>query len=336
MVKQKPFVLMAVGLTLATAISLTIGRYPIGIGDVWAFALASVGLHAMPPDRYDLLHNLIVEIRLPRVMAALLIGAALASSGAAFQAIFRNPLVSPGVLGVLGGASFGAALGMLISGNWVLVQSLAFAMALTAVSFGVVIANLLGRGSTIALVLGGIISGALFTAMLSIVKYTADPYNQLPAIVYWLMGSLGSVELHEVGYAAVPILVGVVGLTMSGRALDALSMGDDEARSLGVPVTRVRYAVIAMATLISALSVSLVGMIGWVGLVVPHFARLVVGPLNSVLLPLSAMIGAMFLLFADAIARMLTTAEIPIGIITELLGIPAFMLVLHRARRAWA
>jgi iron complex transport system permease protein len=296
---------------------------------------ARAGLAELAPERLDLLHNLIVEIRLPRVLAAGLIGAALATSGASFQAVFRNPLVSPGILGVLGGAGFGAALGILVSGNLLVVQASAFLMGIAAVGVGVVIANLFGSASMVTLVLGGMISGALFTSALSIVKYVADPYEQLPAIVYWLMGSLGGVELRHVESAAGPILAAVAAMTLAGRALDALSMGDDEARSIGVPVAATRYGVIAAATLASSLCVSLAGMIGWVGLVVPHVARLAIGPTNSRLLPASAMLGAIFLIAADCVARNIAHAEIPIGVVTELLGVPAFILVLGRARRAW-
>lgn len=330
-----PIFSLGVVLLAAMAFSLALGRYPLTLSDIGEFVQASLGLRDLAPERYTLLHNIIVDIRLPRVLAAALIGAALAISGTAFQAIFRNPLVSPGILGVLGGAGFGAAIGLLISGHWIVVQLLAFAMALLAVALGILIANLFGPGTMVTLILGGIISGALFTALLSIVKYTADPYNQLPAIVYWLMGSLQSIEMKHISVVTVPILTGIVGLTLCGRVLDALSMGDDEARTLGVPVKAVRYGVIIAATLISALSVSIAGIIGWVGLMVPNFARLLVGPSNARLLPLSALLGALFLLCADCLARGVTTTEIPIGIVTELLGIPAFILVLGRTRRAW-
>lgn len=328
-------VLLTLALLGMMALSLAIGRYPLSLFDIWEFVQASIGFREIAPERYALLYNIIVEIRLPRVLAAVLIGAALAISGASFQAVFRNPLVSPGILGVLGGAGFGAALGLMLSDQWMVVQLLAFGMVLLAVGFGVFIANLFGPGTMVTLVLGGVISGALFTALLSITKYTADPYNELPSIVYWLMGSLQAVELHHIAVVIVPIIGGIVVLTLLGHALDALSMGDDEARALGVPVTSVRYGVIIMATLVSALSVSIAGIIGWVGLVVPNFVRLVFGPANARLLPLSAVIGALFLLCADCVTRVVTPAEVPLGIVTELLGIPAFILVLGRARRAW-
>jgi iron complex transport system permease protein len=327
--------LLALATLVAALLALTIGRYPIGLSDIGEFVGAMLGLEPTPQDRFDLLHNLLIEIRLPRILAAVLIGSSLSSSGAAFQAIFRNPLVSPGMLGVLGGASLGAAIGMLFSADWLMVQTLAFALGLLAVAIAVGIANLFGTASMVVLILGGIITGALFTSLLSIAKYVADPYDQLPAIVYWLMGSLGSVSTEQVTWCAVPMLVGVATLSVLGRALDALSMGDDEARSLGVPVHLVRYSVIAAATLVSALSVSMAGMIGWIGLIVPHLARLLVGPGNMRLIITSAFAGALFLLAADCIARTVAQTEIPIGIITELMGIPAFIVVLGRARRAW-
>lgn len=314
--------------------SLSLGRYPLPPGEVLDFLLHQLGLGELEAQRQALLHNLIVDIRLPRVLTAVLVGAALSISGAAYQAVFRNPLVSPGLLGVLPGAAAGAALGLVFSDSWWIMQVAAFATGFLAVAIGVGIAGLFG-GSLVMLVLGGIISGALFTALLSLVKYVADPYNQLPAIVYWLMGSLATADLPDLARVAIPMGLGILLLASLGRALDALSMGDDEAATLGLPIRSVRYGVIALATLISALTVSLAGVIGWVGLLVPHIARLITGPGNRLLLPASALLGAIFLLLADGLARNLAETEIPIGIVTELLGIPAFLLVLHRARKGW-
>lgn len=320
----------------ATVLALSVGRYPLPAWETLRFLAATAGLTSMEPDRYALLHNLIVEIRLPRVLAAILVGASLSVSGAAYQALFRNPLVSPGLLGVLAGASAGAALGIILGGNWLLVQASAFLTGLAAVGIGVGIAHLFGGGSLVMLILGGILSGALFTSLLSVVKYLADPYNQLPAIVYWLMGSLGQVNLNDMAWAAVPMAGGIAVLCLLGRALDALAMGDEEAQALGIPVKAVRLATIAAATLVSALTVSIAGMIGWIGLIVPHIARLLVGPGNARLLPAAASLGAAFLLFADGLARNLFATELPIGIVTELLGIPVFLIVLSRVRKGWA
>jgi iron complex transport system permease protein len=327
--------LLCVLLVAAVLVALSVGRYPVPVRDIIHFVLAALKFEEMAPDRYELLYNVIVQIRLPRVLTAVLVGGALACSGAAYQAVFRNPLVSPELMGVLAGSAFGAALGILFSGHWVVVQTAAFGMGIVAVAAGVGIAQMAGGASIIMLVLGGVISGTLFTALLSVAKFVADPYSKLPAIEYWLMGNLSLADMSTIGWIVIPMGLGVVVLAGLGRALDALSMGDDEARSLGIPVTAVRYGVIAVATLISALTVSLAGMVGWVGLIIPHVARLAVGPGNLRLLPASACLGALFLLATDGISRTLFNVEIPIGILTALLGVPTFLLVLHRARKGW-
>jgi iron complex transport system permease protein len=328
-------VLLTVAFAGATVAALGVGKFAMTPGEELRFILASFGIDAMEPERYAALHNVIVEIRLPRVAAAALVGAALASSGAAFQAVFRNPLVSPGLLGVLAGASFGAALGILLDLPWGGVQWLAFATGLAAVMLGGGVASFFQGAPLIMLVLGGMISGALFTSLLAIVKYLADPMNQLPNIVYWLMGNLGQSGFSQVAWLSAPMLAGIASLIVMGRALDVLSMGDDEARSLGAPVTALRYGTIAVATLVSALTVSMAGIIGWVGLIVPHIARLALGASNTRLIPASALIGATFLIGADIAARTAANTEIPIGILTELLGIPIFLVVLGRSWRGW-
>jgi len=322
-------------LGLAVVVDLSIGPFPVQPGEIVRFFLAWAGLDTMADERFRTLHTILIELRLPRVLTAILVGMALASSGAAFQAVFRNPLVSPGLLGVLGGAAFGGALAMVLDGSRLLVETLSFTMGLAAVAVGVTIGTMFASASMVTLVLGGLISSALFAALLSMIKYVADPLNQLPSIIYWLMGNLGQADLGRIGWSAVPILAGVAILTLCGRAIDALSMGDDEARAIGIPVTLLRYGLIAVATLISALTVSLAGMIGWVGLIVPHFARLLLGPGNARLIPASAILGAAFMVAADIVSRGVTSIEIPIGIVTELLGIPAFLIVLHRSRRGW-
>ncbi|WP_296706821.1 iron ABC transporter permease [Rhodoblastus sp.] len=327
--------LLAVVLVLSAAGAMTLGRYPLSLGDLLAFFGARLHLVSLAPERDDLLRNLILEIRAPRVIAAASIGAALSVAGAAFQSVFRNPLASPGLLGALGGSCFGAALALLLGLSWAAVQGLSFIGGLAAVALGVGVANAFGAASMITLVLGGMISGAFFTALLSALKYMADPYDQLPTIVYWLMGSLTGISLSQALTAAPAMLAGIAALLALARPMDALAMGEDEARSLGVPVGLVRYGAIAAATFITALAVSLAGMIGWIGLFAPHFARLVVGPRNALLLPASALVGAIFLIGADCLARSLVKGEIPIGIVTELLGIPAFLLVLRRSRRSW-
>lgn len=327
--------LLAFLLPAAVLFAFGVGRYPIAVAEILRFLLAACGLAEFDPQRYELLRNLIVDIRFPRIAAPVLVGAALSAAGAAYQAVFRNPLVSPDLLGVLAGAAFGAAAGILLDGNWLLVQGLSFACGLLAVSIGLAIATLFGVASIITLVLGGVISSALFASALSMIKYVADPLSQLPVITYWLMGNIGMARMAQLPWMALPVLAGVLLLALLGRALDAMAMGDDEARTLGVPVQALRFAIIAAATLVSAATVSVVGMIGWIGLVVPHIARLLVGPSNAVLIPASALLGAAFLVLADVLARSATGIEIPIGIVTQLLGIPVFILVLGRVRRGW-
>lgn len=334
--RRRPWcALLVVLVGVAVLLALSVGRYPLPVRDIVHFVLAAARLVEMPQDQYDLLYNVIVQIRLPRVLTAVLVGAALAASGASFQAVFRNPLVSPELMGVLAGSAFGAAVGILASGNWVVVQVVAFVMGVVAVVVAVGIARMAGGASFIMLVLGGVISGTLFTALLSAAKFAADPDNKLPAIEYWLMGNLSLADTKTMAWVAAPMGLGIVVLTGFGRALDALAMGDDEARTLGVPVDAIRYGVIAVASLVSATTVSLAGMVGWVGLIIPHVARLVFGPGNVSLLPASACLGAVFLLATDGLSRTLFNVEIPIGILTALLGVPAFLLVLRRARKGW-
>ncbi|MGE3152208.1 MAG: FecCD family ABC transporter permease [Nitrospiraceae bacterium] len=342
-IDQAPFIrwIMSVWVSVPVLIgmgvvSLAIGRYPVPWSDLYHLIMTTTfGVAGLAPERYDELKTVVFDLRLPRVFAAMLIGAALSVSGAAFQAMFRNPLVSPGLLGVLAGASFGAAAAMLVGDSWVMVQLGAFLMGLAAVGITLLIARFYGADSLLMLVLGGIITGGLFTALLSIVKALADPYDQLPAIVFWLMGRLSLVDLRTVLLLAGPMILGTVALMASAKYLNALSMGDEEAHTLGVNVTRIRLSVIACATLVSALTVTLAGMIVWVGLVIPHIARLLVGANNQRVLPASAVIGALFLLCVDDLARSLFAVEVPIGVATELIGIPVFVAVLRHVRSGW-
>lgn len=323
-------------LVLTALGSLTLGRYPLGLADLLHFAKATLGLVAPVDDqRLMALHNVLINIRLPRIVAAALIGSSLSVSGAAFQAMFMNPLVSPGLLGVLAGASFGAALGILVAKSWLMVQLCAFVCGLLAVLAALGVAAVYRGERLLMLILGGVISGAMFTALLAVVKYMADPYDQLPAIVYWLMGGLSMTDPGTVWTLSLPMAAGVGLLMLMGNHLNVLSMGEEEARSLGVRVARLRMVLILLATLVSALTVVLAGMVGWVGLVIPHIARMVVGPDNRVLLPAAALLGGIYLLVVDDLARLLFTSEIPLGILTALVGIPFFVLVLRNAKQGW-
>lgn len=318
-------------LLLSALLALCVGRYPIAPADALRTLAALAGL-AEPPANAELLQAVVVDARLPRLLAAALVGAALAVSGGAYQAVFRNPLVSPGMLGVLSGSAFGAALGIVLGGHGAWIQLYAFGGGVAAVALGLAVAGMLQRGSILTLMLGGLISSALFSSLLAMLKYTADPQDELPAIVFWMLGSLAHAGWTDIERFAAPLLAGTLLMCTGARLLDALTLDDDEARSLGVPVTALRLGVIGLATLLSALTVSLAGMIGWIGLLVPHLARPLVGAANARLLPLCALVGAILLILADTCARSLSAGEIPLGIITELCGAAAFILVLRRFR----
>ena len=328
--------LMALALGAVALVSLTLGRYPLSLADLaYFFKHLTAGGASLDPVRYESLYNVLINIRLPRIVAAVLIGASLSVSGAAYQAMFVNPLVSPSLLGVLAGASFGAALGITFGQSWLAVQGGAFICGLLAVLAALGLASLYRGERILMLILGGVISGALFTSLLTVVKYLADPYDQLPAIVYWLMGGLSMADGPTVWAMGGPMLGGIVLLVLLANYLNVLSMGDEEARSLGVNVSRLRLLLIFLATLVSALTVALGGVIGWVGLVIPHIARMLVGPDNRVLLPAATLVGGTYLLVVDDLARLMFSTEVPLGILTSLVGIPFFALVLRRAKKGW-
>ncbi|NTU43251.1 MAG: iron ABC transporter permease [Nitrospirales bacterium] len=335
--RQVRLMIAAAALVIIVLLSLCLGKYPVGIADLLQFmGDRLLGMKAMDADKAAIIGNLILDIRLPRVFAAALIGASLSVSGAAYQSLFINPLVSPGLLGVLAGASFGAVAGMVFSSSWIVVEISTVVFGFAAVGVAAGISRIYRSSSLIMLVLGGIVSGAFFTSLVSIVKYLSDPANQLPAIVFWLMGNLTMVDRHTMLVVSIPLVIGILGLTLYGRHLNVLSMGEEEAKALGVNVRLIRAGVIFFATLISSLTVMVAGMIGWVGLIIPHIARMIVGPDNSRLLPASAFIGAAYLVMADDISRLVFSYEIPIGIITSIVGIPFFALVLHKAGKEWS
>lgn len=321
-------------LLLATALfSLTLGRYDFAPFGSLAELLKHWGWLEGEAD--PVMVSILLEVRLPRVVAALLIGAALAIGGAAFQALFMNPLVSPGILGVLSGAAFGASLGILLFDSLWMMQLLTFVFGLAAVGIALLLAKGELRNNMIILVLGGMITGALFSAFLSIIKYVADPYSKLPAITYWLMGSLASIQTDLLWWIAPIVLLGILLLVAHGHVLNVLSLGDDEARTLGINVERKRLVIIVLATFLSAITVTLGGMIGWVGLVIPHVTRLLLGADNRLLLPASALLGGIYLLLVDNLARMAISIEIPLGILTALIGLPVFAWALKNVKKGW-
>ena len=331
---KKAFAFLALLLALCVAGSLLLGKYGFSAEDYARYALALLRGESLKD--FEVMQTLLLEIRLPRILACVLIGASLAISGAAYQAMFVNPLVSPSILGVLSGAGFGAAVGMFFKLNEYLIQLSTFGFGFLAVAVALGVSALYSRsGSVIVLVLGGVISGSLFTSLLSVLKYAADPNDALPAITYFLMGSLGFASKSFIQISILPMCAGILLLALSGKYLNALSLGEEEAKSLGVNVARVKIFIILVATFVNALSVTIAGIIGWIGLIVPHIARFIFGADNRAVLASSAMIGAIFLLFCDSFSRLIFTFEIPIGIVTSLFGIPMFIVVLRRAKRSF-
>ena len=320
-------------LVLMVIIALGAGRFGIGWQDLAQLISGNASETDVP--RWS---NIFFQLRLPRILAAAVVGSSLAVAGASYQAMFANPLVSPNLCGVLAGSSFGAALGMVISNSWVVVQFTTFAFGLAAVGVALGIAAVFRRSSDpmLILVLGGIVASALFSALLAIVKYLADPYDKLPSIVYWLMGSFALSEWSLLARSALPMIVALgILLVMAGR-LNVLSLGDEPARALGLSAGSLRLIAILMATVLSSLTVVIGGEIGWIGLIIPHAARMLTGPDNRLLLPASALLGAAFLVGVDTAARTLFRSEIPVGIITALLGVVTFVAVLGRVRKGWA
>jgi iron complex transport system permease protein len=306
--------------------ALLLGRY--GVRPDEAFK-ALFGLDGAS----DVLRSLILRVRLPRALAAACVGANLAVCGAAFQGLFRNPLVDSRILGVSSGAAFGAALALLLSGGAAVVQGSAFAFALIAVGLVVLVGWRFGS-STLVIVIGGILISALFNALLGLIKYVADPLGNLPAITYWLLGGLSGSRWAILPPLFVATGLGIAFFLLIRWRLNLLSLSDAEATALGVRVRPLRFTVIVVGTVMVAASVAVAGTIGWVGLVVPHVARAWVGPDQKGLIPASAAIGAATLLALDTIARTALPSEIPLGILTGLIGVPAFFLFFLRFLRA--
>lgn len=329
------FALLLFALFALFAASFAVGRYPVAPDT--ALAILAAQVVPFPPSWGGDVETVVIGIRLPRILTALLVGAALSVAGAAYQGLFRNPMLSPGILGVSAGAGFGAALAILLGHGMVGIQIMAFAWGLAAVAATWAIGAAIARQGdpVLVMVLAGIVVGTLFTALVSLVKFVADPLDALPAITFWLMGSLASVDLADLAAAAPPIVLGIAALIALGWTLNVLCFGDEEARALGLETGRVRLLVIVCATLVTAAAVAVSGIIGLVGLVVPHLARMLVGPDHRVLIPVSTVIGGGFLLAVDDLARSLFAAEIPLGIVTAIVGAPFFLYLLKHSRRGW-
>ena len=272
-------------------------------------------------------------MRLPRVAAAALVGAALAVSGAAYQGMFRNPMVSPDILGASTGAGFGAAVAILLGAGYFGISAAAFCCGLLAVAAAWLVSRLSKADQAVSLILAGMMISSLFSAGTSFVKLVADTQQQLPAITYWLMGSLSSIKDKDVVFLAIPVALGMIPLFFLRWRMNLLTVGEEEAQTMGVNTRRLRGAVIVCATLLTSASVAVSGMIGWVGLVIPHFCRMLFGYDYRRLIPAGALFGAAFLLAVDDIARLVTTGELPLGILTAFVGAPLFLYLIATGGR---
>ncbi len=314
--------------------SLMLGRFELAPGLVLKVLFSKLaGLEA---DWPQVTETVLFRVRLPRVAAAMLIGGGLSVSGSAFQGLFRNPLVSPFILGVASGAGFGAALGILFLDQAWMIQVSAFIFGSLAVFFSYGLSRLYRSAPTLVLVLSGVIVGTFFSSLLSLIKYVADPYDKLPVIVYWLMGSLATVSIEDLRHVAGPILLGGLVLFLVRWRINVLSLGDEEAKALGVETGRLKVLIVLAATAMTAAAVSISGIIGWVGLVIPHLARMLTGPDYKKLIPVSFILGACYLLFIDDLARTVTSSEIPLGILTATVGAPVFAMVLKKSHLGWS
>lgn len=330
-----PWLLMGLALPASLLAALCVGRYPLPLSHATGI-LAGLVLpdraQAWLPAATAAEHRVLVQVRLPRALLATLTGASLAMCGAALQGAFRNPLIGPQILGISSGAAFGGCLAILLFSSLPATLGLAFAGGLLAVSAVYVLGRSQGRSTLLMLVLAGVITGAFFSALISLATYFADPNDSLPSIVFWLMGSFATASYAKLAVAAPPVLAGIVLLCLMRFRINVLSLGEEQAAALGIAVEPLRWTLLGCVTLVVSASVAVSGTVGWVGLVVPHIARMVVGPDHRSLLPASALLGGSYLLWVDTVARSATSAEIPLGVITALVGAPIFAWLLRRAQ----
>src|ERR1700682_3403735 len=331
-----PGLIIALGvLALGLLVAFTVGRYPVSLAELVDVLVAH--LTGRPSGAPPAVENVVLLVRGPRVVAAVLVGGALAGAGTAVRGLFRNPLVSPDILGASSGAALGAVLGIFFSLGVIGIESLAFAGGLIAVAAVYLIGSLLqSRDPILVLVLTGVVIGALLGAGVGLVKYLADPYNQLPAMTFWLLGSLAATTVADLLPLIGPVALGTIVLLALRWRLNVMSLPEDEARALGLATGPLRIAIVSAATLVTSASVATSGIIGWVGLVVPHLARALVGPDFPRLIPTAALLGGGYLLFIDTLARTAAPVEIPLGILTAVIGTPFFIWLLAGMQKNWS
>ena len=316
----------------AMLIGICAGQYPVAPGKVLSILMnwQAGGSPATLDER------IVTMVRGPRILLVTICGAGLAVAGASMQGVFRNPLAAPEMLGVSSAAAFGGALAILLGAPGFILAASAFGAGLTALLLVGAIARIGGRSDMTAVILAGVIVGAFFAALVSVTQLFADPHNSLPAIVFWLMGSFAAAGWRQVAIAAPAIFIGAGMLWMMRFRINVLSLGEEEARSLGVAVDRDRWLIFLAVALITGASVAVAGIVGWVGLVIPHLARLLAGPDHRHLLPVSCLMGAAYLCLIDTAARSATAAEIPLGVLTAVIGAPFVAFLLGRMQRTEA
>lgn len=312
-------------------LSFRLGRYPIDLKTLMKIFLSK--LVNIDKTWTDTMETVVFEVRLPRILGAVLVGASLSVSGVVYQSMFKNPLVSPDILGVSAGAAFGAALAIFLSFTSLGIQLSAFAFGLLGVALVYFISRRVKGDPITSLVIMGILVGSIFSSLTSLLKYLADTESKLPAITFWLMGSLSGVDFKILGKVILPMLVSIIPLYLLRWRLNVLSLNEEEAMSLGLDTKKIRAIVILCSSLLTASAVSISGVIGWIGLVIPHIARRLVGSDHKQLLPASILLGASYLLLVDNISRALTTVELPLGILTALIGAPFFIFLLLQKER---
>lgn len=323
--------LLVLGVMLAVlvAASFCMGRYPVPLDQLGSILLDGMGV-PVEQTWTNAMETTVLRIRLPRIILACLVGCCLSTAGAAYQGVFQNPMASPDLLGASSGAAFGAALSILLGGNSTMITLSAFACSMATVLLVNLVAARAPGKKVVNLILAGVMVSSLFSAGTSYIKLVADPANQLPAITYWLMGSLSGSDMDSVAFSVVPMLLGLIPLLLIRWRMNLLTLGDDEARTMGVNTGRIRLIVVVCSTLVTAASVAVSGLIGWIGLVVPHLCRKLVGNDYRMLTPCSMLLGACFMLCVDDVSRNLMATEIPIGILTAFIGAPFFLYLITR------
>ena len=335
---SKKFSAYAVTIAAIVVVVLFFASFMIGQYQINPFGVLNIigsQIFGFPCSESDMAQTIVWKVRLPRICAALLIGAALSVAGAVYQGLFKNPMVSPDILGASSGAGFGAALAILFSLPYVFIQIDAFIFGILAVGVAYFICTRVSRGkdALLMLILSGMIVSTLFSSFITLTKYVADPDDKLPEITYWLMGGLSTVSMQDVLFLLAPVLIGLIPLTCLRWQLNAMAFGDEEAQAMGLNVKQLRVIFILLATLLTAVSVAVGGMIGWIGLIIPHMARFMVGPNYKVLLPMSFLVGSSFLLIVDNVARNLFSVEVPLGILTSIIGAPFFFYLLVKRKK---